>query len=201
MNKIWGQFNYFFNVCDNFKTKNNYKEVFKILLNTHIEKVKKEVCVKILNPNLFSFCLPKIYKFIDLPELAIGLNYQIYDKRCEICNQKGRPGLLYLFDGLKVYFRKECVAERNGEKVDSVYIHTKSCGFCRFVFYQTYFGEVLFSSSNNYFKKFIPIYENEFGETIPNSNFGKETKLNKEKFKKVLKIFNESGYSGFEKET
>ena len=129
------------------------------------------------------------------------MKLNVYDKRCEICNQKGRLGLLYLFCGQKVCFRKKCVTERNGEKVESVYIHTKSCGFGRCVFYQTYFGEVYEGSSNNYLKKFIPINENEFGETIPNYNFGKETKLNKEKFKKVLKIFNEYSYSGFEKET
>ena len=41
----------------------------------------------VLNPSLFGSCLPIVYNFIDLPELAIDFEYEVYDKPCEVCKR------------------------------------------------------------------------------------------------------------------
>ena len=76
--------------------------------------------------------------------------------------------------------------------------HTKICGGGRTAFLQSEDCSVLFVSNKAVFRKFVPLYVNEFGEGIGKKTFGKEYKLNKEEVKKALKMFTEYSYSNAE---
>ena len=55
---------------------------------------------------------------------------------------------------------------------------------------------MLFVSNKAVFRKFVPLYVNEFGEGINKGTFGKKYKLNKEEV--ALKMFTEYSYSNAE---
>ena len=76
--------------------------------------------------------------------------------------------------------------------------HCKICGGGRSAFLQSADCSVLFVSYKAVFRKFVPLYVNEFGEGINKRVFGKEYKLNKEEVKKALKMFTEYSYSNAE---
>ena len=180
------------------KPNNNYKEVFDLILNSHIVASKNEKCDKVLSPSLFGSCLPCIFKFIDLPELAIDFEYESYNKICQVCKAKGKRALICLDCGRKVCDSRSCLTTFNGEEVPGFIAHCKICGGGRTAYLQSDDCSVLFISNKAVFRKFIPLYVNEFGEGISKANFGKEFKLNKEEVKKALKMFTEYSYSNAE---
>ena len=186
-------------IYENFKTKNNYEEVLKKVLNDYIEKTKNGECCEQLGPHLFIACIPNIYKFIDLPETLMDLNYNIYDKKCEVCKKEGKNQLLCLYCGAKVCNSASCVVDNEGEKIQSIFFHSTLCGGCRNAYLQANEGNVLFHYMNEKYKRCIPLYVNEFGEDIKKDSFGKEYKLNHSAVKKALKMFNEFSYRGDEK--
>ena len=183
---------------DNLKINNDYKQVFEIILNEHIEATNNSTCDKVLSPSLFGSCLPCIFKFIDLPELAIDFEYNIYNKECQVCKVKGRRALICLDCGKKVCDSRSCLVEFGGEKVPGFIAHCKICGGGRTAYLQSDDCSVLFISNKAVFKKFVPLYVNEFGEGISKRTFGKEYKLNKEEVQKALKMFTEYSYSNAE---
>ena len=183
---------------ENFKLNNDYKKVFQFILDEHIEATNKKTCDEILSPSLFGSCLPNIFKFINLPELAIDLEYEAYDVPCEICKEIGKRALICLDCGKKVCDLRSCLAEFKGEEMPSFVAHCKICGGGRTAFLQSEDCSVLFVSNKAVFKKFVPLYVNEFGEGINKRVFGKEYKLNKEEVNKALKMFTEYSYSNAE---
>ena len=183
--KIWEIFN----------PKLNYIDSLKLILNEMIKVAEESKCDKVLSPSLFGSCLPIIYNFIDLPELAIDLEYEYYNKECETCKRIGQKSLICLDCGKKVCDLRACIREVNGENVPSYIAHTKICGGGRSAFLQTYNCSVLFVSNKVVFKKFVPFYLNKFGEGITKSSFGKEFKLSKDEVKKALMMFTKYTYS------
>ena len=178
-----------------FRPKNNYKESLKLLLNEHINVATEDKCDKILSPSLFGSCLPVIYNFIALPELAIDLEYEVYNKPCEICKNKGKNSLICLDCGKKVCDSRKCITKINDVNVPGFVAHCKICGGGRSAFLQTYDCSVLFVSNRFVFKKFVPFYVNKFGEGITKSSFGKEFKLSKDEVKNALNMFTKYTYS------
>ena len=176
----------------------NYKEIFLKILEEHIDAANKEQCDEILSPSLFGSCIPCIFNFIDLPELAIDFEYENYNKVCQICKVKGKRSLICLDCGRKVCDSRSCLADFKGETMASFIAHCKICGGGRTAYLQSDDCSVLFISNKAVFKKFVPLYVNEFGEGISKRNFGKEFKLNKEEVKKALKMFTEYSYSNAE---
>ena len=87
---------------DNFKLNNDYKQVFQFILDEHIKATNEKSCDKVLSPSLFGSCLPCIFKFIDLPELAIDFEYNSYNLLCQICKVRGKRALICLDCGKKV---------------------------------------------------------------------------------------------------
>ena len=183
---------------DNLKYEINYKEIFQKILEEHIDAANKEKCDEILSPSLFGSCIPCIFNFIDLPELAIDFEYENYNKVCQICKVKGKRALICLDCGRKVCDSRSCLADFKGETMASFIAHCKICGGGRTAYLQSDDCSVLFISNKAVFKKFIPLYVNEFGEGISKINIGKEFKLNKEEVKKALKMFTEYSYSNAE---
>ena len=183
------------NLSKYFKPKNNYKEALNILLNELIEVATKDKCDKILSPSLFGSCLPIIYNFINLPELAIDFEYEVYNKQCEACKAKGKNSLICLDCGKKVCDSRSCIAKVKGESFPAFIAHCKVCGGGRSAFLQTYDCSVLFVSNRVVFKKFVPFYVNQFGEGITKSTFGKEFKLSKDEVKNALTMFTKYTYS------
>ena len=182
-------------INNNFKTQNNYKDIFQMLLNNIIEDVKNEKCDNVLHGNLFGACLPTIYKFIDLPENALDFEYQLYNKECEYCKKKGQLSLLCLYCGKKICNSEECTVEINGNKIGGVFIHSHKCGGWRSAFLRSRDCSVMFGCSNFTFGKLVPLYLDEFGECNIKDKLGRELKLNHEAVKKCLKIFTEYTYS------
>ena len=183
---------------ENFMPIYKYKEVFKLILNEHIELCQTKGLDKIIAPGLLHSCYPSIVKFIKLPELAIDFEYESYNKECQICKKKGQISLICLVCGTKICDSRGCIALLDGEEIICFYAHTKLCGGGRSAYLQTDDCSVLFVSHKAVFKKFVPLYTNELGEGITKSDFGKEFKLNKEEVKKVVKMFNEYSYSNAE---
>ena len=183
---------------EQFKLNNDYKKIFQFILEEHIEATKQEQCDKVLSPSLFGSCLPTKFKFIDLPELAIDFEYDIYNKTCQVCKVKGKRALICLDCGKKVCDSRSCLAEFRGEKMPSFIGHCKVCGGGRTAYLQSDDCSVLFISNKAVFRKFVPLYVNEFGEGINKRVFGKEYKLNMEEVKKALKMFTEYSYSNAE---
>ena len=180
---------------ENLKVNNDYKQLFQIMLDEHIQASKDITCHKVLSPSLFGSCLPAIFKFIDLPELAIDFEYEIYNKPCIVCKAKGKRALICLDCGKKVCDSRSCLVEFKGEKLPGFIAHCKICGGGRTAYLQSDNCSVLFVSDKTVFRKFVPLYINEFGEGISKRNFGKEYKLDKEEVKKALKMFTEYSYS------
>ena len=178
-----------------FNPKNSYKESLKILLNEHIDAATKEQCDKILNPSLFGSCLQIVYNFIDLPELAVDFEYEVYNKQCEVCKSKGKNSLICLDCGKKVCDSRSCLTKIKEVSMPGFIAHCKICGGGRSAFLQTYDCSVLFVTNRVVFKKFVPLYVNEFGEGITKRFFGKEFKLSKEEVKKALTMFTKYTYS------
>ena len=183
---------------DNLKSELDYKGIFQKILDEHIDAANKEKCDEILSPSLFGSCIPCIFNFIDLPELAIDFEYESYNKICQICKVKGKRALICLDCGRKVCDSRSCLADFKGETMASFIAHCKICGGGRTAYLQSDDCSVLFISNKAVFKKFVPLYVNEFGEGISKRNFGKEFKLNKEEVKKALKMFTEYSYSNAE---
>ena len=183
---------------DYLKPVNNYKEAFQKILDIHIEAANANKCDEILSPSLFGSCLPIKFSFIELPELAIDFEYQIYNKECIVCKGRGQRSLICLDCGKKVCDSRSCLTDFNKEEVPSFIAHTKICGGGRSAFLQSDDCSVLFISNKAVFKKFVPLYVNEFGEGISKENFGKEFKLNKDEVNKALKMFTEYSYSNAE---
>ena len=186
------------NIYENFKLNNDYKKVFQFILDEHIDASNKKTCDEILSPSLFGSCLPAIFKFIELPELAIDFEYNIYNLPCEICKEIGKRALICLDCGKKVCDSRSCLAQFRGEEMPSFIAHCKICGGGRSAFLQSEDCSVLFVSNKAVFRKFVPLYVNEFGEGINKTTFGKEYKLNKEEVNKALKMFTEYSYSNAE---
>ena len=185
-------------IYENFKPQYNYKEMFKIILDEHIETTKKNKCDKVLSPALFGSCLPKKFTFVDLPELAIDLEFLIYSIGCIYCKAIGRRALICLDCGRVVCDSRACLTEYKGEKIAGFFAHTIICGGGRSAFLQSDNGSVLFITRKAVFRKFLPLYVNEFGEGINKKQFGKEFKLNKEEVKNALKMFTEYSYTNAE---
>ena len=183
------------NISYIFKPKNNYKEALNIFLKEHIDVATKDKCDKVLSPSLFGSCLPIIYNFINLPELAIDFEYEVYNKQCEACKAKGKNSLICLDCGKKVCDSRSCIAKVKGESFPAFIAHCKVCGGGRSAFLQTYDCSVLFVSNRVVFKKFVPFYVNQFGEGITKSTFGKEFKLSKDEVKNALIMFTKYTYS------
>ena len=183
---------------DNFKLNNDYKQVFQFILDEHIKATNEKSCDKVLSPSLFGSCLPCIFKFIDLPELAIDFEYNSYNLLCQICKVRGKRALICLDCGKKVCDSRSCLAKFQGEEMPSFIAHCKICGGGRTAYLQSDDCSVLFISNKAVFKKFVPLYVNEFGEGINKRTFGKEYKLNKDEVKKALKMFTEYSYSNAE---
>ena len=97
--------------------------------------------------------------------------------------------------GKKVCDSRSCLVEFKGEKLPGFIAHCKICGGGRTAYLQSDNCSVLFVSDKTVFRKFVPLYINEFGEGISKRNFGKEYKLDKEEVKKALKMFTEYSYS------
>ena len=183
---------------DNFKLNNDYKTIFQLILQEHIEATNSKTLDKVLSPSLFGSCLPNKFEFVTLPELAIDLEYLIYNIGCQMCNAKGKRSLICLDCGRKVCDSRSCLAEFKGEKMASFFVHCKVCGGGRTAYLQSHDCSVLFISNKAVFRKCVPLYVNEFGEGINKRSFGKEYKLNKEEVKKALKMFTEYSYSNAE---
>ena len=183
---------------ENFKLNNDYKKMFQFILDEHILATNRKTCDAILAPSLFGSCIPTKFKFIELPELAIDFEYQIYNIPCEICKEIGKRALICLDCGKKVCDSRSCLAEFQEEEMPSFIAHTKICGGGRTAFLQSEDCSVLFVSNKAVFRKFVPLYVNEFGEGINKKVFGKEYKLNKEEVKRALKMFTEYSYSNAE---
>ena len=173
----------------------NYKEIFQKLLNEHIEAVNTGSIDKILSPSLFGSCLPTIFRFIELPEFAIDFEYQSYNKECQVCKEKGKRSLICLDCGKKVCDSRACLANFQGKAFPGFMAHTRICGGGRSAFLQTEDCSVLFVSHRAVFRKFVPLYVNEFGEGVNKRTFGKEFKLSQEEVKKALKMFTEYSYT------
>ena len=185
-------------IYDNFKSKYNYKELFQIILDDIIESTNKKQCDDILSPSLLGSCLPNKFTFIELPALAIDFEYLIYNIGCMYCKAKGRRALICLDCGRKVCDSRACVTDFKGEKLACFFVHTKICGGGRCAFLQSDNCSVLFITHKAVFRKFLPLYVNEFGEGISKTSFGKEFKLNKEEVNNALKIFMDYSYSNAE---
>ena len=183
------------NLAKVFKPKNNHREMLKILLDDHINVATKDKCDKILSPSLFGSCLAIKYSFINLPELAIDFEYEVYNKTCEVCKVKGKNSLICLDCGKKVCDSRSCLTKINGVSLPGFIAHTKTCGGGRSAFLQTYDCSVLFVSNRVVFKKFVPFYVNQFGEGITKSSFGSEFKLSKDEVENALKMFTKYTYS------
>ena len=183
------------NVSEIFNPKKNYKESLKIIFDDIKKVVDEGKCDKVLSPSLFGSCIPNIYNFIELPELAIDLEYQYYNKECEACKKTGQKSLICLDCGKKVCDLRACMQEVNGIKVPAYIAHTKTCGGGRSAFLQSYNCSVLFVSNKVVFKKFVPFYVNQFGEGITKTSFGSEFKLSKDEVKKALMMFTKYTYS------
>ena len=168
------------------------------MLNEHIIATQSQICDKVLSPALFGSCLPTIFHFIDLPELAIDFEYESYNKICQVCKLKGKMSLICLDCGRKVCDSRSCLTTFNGESMPGFMAHCKICGGGRTAYLQSDDCSVLFISNKAVFRKFVPLYVNEFGEGISKSNFGKEFKLNKDEVQKALKMFTEYSYSNAE---
>ena len=136
-----------------------------------------------------------MYNFIDLPELAVDFEYEVYNKPCEVCKSKGKNSLICLDCGKKVCDSRSCVTKIKEVSMPGFVAHCKICGGGRSAFLQTYDCSVLFVSNRVVFKKFVPFYVNEFGEGITKRFFGKEFKLSKEEVKKALTMFTKYTYS------
>ena len=185
-------------IYENLKPENNYKDAFEKILTTHINAAEENKCDEILSPSLFGSCLPLKFSFIELPELAVDFEYEIYMKECIYCKGRGQRSLICLDCGKKVCDSRSCLTTYNEEEVPGFIAHTKICGGGRSAFLQNDDCSVLFISNKAVFKKFVPLYLNEFGEGISKETFGKEFKLNKEEVKKALKMFTEYSYSNAE---
>ena len=183
---------------NNLKLPYNYNEIFDFLLSEHMVAIQSEICDKVLSPALFGSCLPTKFHFIDLPELAIDFEYESYNKICQVCGLKGKVSLICLDCGRKVCDSRSCLTKFNGESMAGFMAHCKICGGGRTAYLQTDDCSVLFISNKAVFRKFIPLYVNEFGEGISKSTFGKEFKLNKDEVQKALKMFTEYSYSNAE---
>ena len=158
---------------ENFKLNHDYKKVLQIILDEHIEATNKKTCDEVLSPSLFGSCLPTIFKFIELPELAIDFEYETYNKPCEICKVKGKRALICLDCAKKVCDSRSCLAEFQEEEMPSFIAHTKICGGGRTAFLQSEDCSVLFVSNKAVFRKFVPLYVNEIGEGIGKKIFWK----------------------------
>ena len=139
--------------------------------------------------------MPIKYSFIDLPELAIDFEFEIFEKECIYCKKTGQRSLICLDCGKKICDSRKCITELYGRSIMSFYAHTILCGGGRSAYLQSKDCSVLFISSNCVYIKSYPLYLNEFGEAITKMNFGKEFKLNKDEVKKALKMFSEYSYS------
>ena len=181
---------------NNLKSDFNYKEIFQKILNIHIQESINDKLEIILHPSLFGSCLPNIFKFIDLPELAIDFEFKYYDIECEICKKKGKDSLVCLICGKKVCNSTLCFSFFEGKMTPAYIIHSILCGGGRTAYLQTFNFNVLFHSvESNFIKKFEPLYVNEFGEGSNSTTIGKEFKLNKERVSKAIKIFIENSFS------
>ena len=181
---------------NNLKSDFNYKEIFQKILNIHIQEAINDKLEIILHPSLFGSCLPNIFKFIDLPELAIDFEFKYYDIECEICKKKGKDSLVCLICGKKVCNSTLCFTLFEHRVTPGYIFHAIICGGGRTVYMQTFDYSILFVSDNNIIsKKFEPLYVNEFGEGCTTGIIGKEFKLNKERVIKTLKLFTENSFS------
>ena len=93
------------------------KKVFQFILDEHIDASNKKTCDEILSPSLFGSCLPAIFKFIELPELAIDFEYNIYNLPCEICKEIGKRALICLDCGKKVCDSRSCLDKFKEEEM------------------------------------------------------------------------------------
>ena len=180
---------------DNLKMDFNYKETFKKLLDAHKNSGELD---EILSPSLFGSCLPIIFRFITLPEFAIDFEYKCYNLPCQVCKVKGKRSLICLDCGKKVCDSRRCLSTFQGQPLPGFMAHTKICGGGRSAFLQTDDCSVLFVSYKVVFRKFVPLYVNEFGEGVNKRTFGKEFKLSQEEVKKALKMFTEYSYTNAE---
>ena len=180
---------------DNLKMNFNYKETFQKLLDEHRDSGELD---KVLSPSLFGSCLPTIFRFIELPEFAIDFEYKSYNIQCQVCKVKGKRSLICLDCGKKVCDSRRCLTIFQGQTLPGFIAHTKICGGGRSAFLQTDDCSVLFVSHKAVFRKFVPLYVNEFGEGVNKRNFGKEFKLSQEEVKKALKMFTEYSYTNAE---
>ena len=146
---------------------------------------------------MFGSCLPIIYNFINLPKTAIDLEYEFYNIPCEYCKEIGKNSLICLDCGKKVCDSRKCFSKVviGNVPVPGFIEHCRKCGGGRSAFLQTSDCSVLFVSNRVVFKKFIPLYVNEFGEGITKRKFGKEFKLSEEEVKNAFKMFSNYSYS------
>ena len=180
---------------ENLKPIQTYKKAFQKILEYHIDSALISKIAKVLDLSLFGSCLPIKYSFIDLPELAIDFEFEIFEKECIYCKKTGQRSLICLDCGKKICDSRKCITELYGRSIMSFYAHTILCGGGRSAYLQSKDCSVLFISSNCVYIKSYPLYLNEFGEAITKMNFGKEFKLNKDEVKKALKMFSEYSYS------
>ncbi len=179
-----------------FSNIKSYKEMFSILTESHKSDIINEKCDKVLNPSLFGSCLPIIYSFINLPELAIDFEYSVYDIPCEVCKKTGKNSLVCLDCGKKVCDSRKCLKTKEGGVTVPGFIdHCLTCGGGRTAYLQTSDCSVLFVSHKAVFRKFIPLYVNKFGEAINKRRFGKEFVLCQEEVNKALNMFTKYSYS------
>ena len=180
------------------KPTKTYKEIFTKIILKHQEAIQTEKCDKLLNPSLFGTCLPIIYNFINLPKTAVEFEYNVYNLPCECCEKTGKNSLVCLDCGKKVCDSRKCMTKvkKAGDLPEPGFIaHCRKCGGGRSAFLQTIDCSVLFVSNRAVFKKFIPLYVNEFGEGITKRSFGEEFVLSEEEVNNALKMFTNYSYS------
>ena len=183
-------------VSEIFKPEVDYKKVLNKIIDNHITVAEKEKCDEILNPTLFGSCYPMIYKFIDLPKTATDLEFKFYNVPCEGCKAIGKYALICLDCGRKVCDSRSCLTKvADNIEMACFFAHTKTCGGGRSAFLQSEDLSVLFVSHKVVFKKFVPLYVNNFGEGITKNRFGPEFQLSEEEVQKAQKMFTSYSYS------
>ena len=175
MHSFFGQF------LPKMKINDFFDEKYFVVFENYINKKNN---ILFINPKLLGSCLPISYSFINLPKLAIDLQYSFFEVPCSYCKKIGCPSFICLTCRAKI-----CNLTYNQCK-GSLYLHNQECGKQRSIFISTYNYKIVLMSFSDKIEKDIPLYVNKFGESIDNNNVtSNDIRLNEEEIKVALKTF------------
>ena len=196
-------YNIFFQFFKNKNKKNNeekiiynHRNIFNFLINEFTNEIKKELCPRIINPNLLSFCEDIYYNFIPLQKYAVEFLYENYNRPCEKCRCKGKIGLICLDCGKKVICKTEDkppnnnnINGNNDSGIDFFYKHVELCGGGTGVFLNSLDFSISFVQQRKISKNKIPLYLDKHGESIKENKIHNGFCLNDAQLKKAKRKF------------